>query len=79
MYSRISRIHINLPNETGRWGPLRPTDRRNLYNIHILAAILACVPIYALYSITIHASLTAIIYAWRTAIHLHAADRALRM
>ncbi len=54
----------------------RVAGRRNLYNIHILVAILAGVPIHALYSITIHASLTAIIYAWRTAIHLHAADSA---
>ncbi|MEM2996730.1 MAG: hypothetical protein QXK52_04395 [Candidatus Bathyarchaeia archaeon] len=63
MYSRISRIHINLPNETGRWGPLRPTDRRNLYNIHILAAILAGVSTCVLYSITIHTSLTALTLA----------------
>lgn len=55
----------------------RVAGRRNLYNIHILAAILIGAPLYSLYSITIHASLTAIIYAWRAAIHLHAADRAL--
>jgi len=50
----------------------RVAGRRNLYNMHILTAILLGVPGYALVSITVHAALTAIIYAWRTAVHLHA-------
>jgi hypothetical protein len=54
----------------------RIAGRRNLYNIHFLVAILLGFPEYALVSISIHAAITAIIYAWRTAIHLHAADRA---
>jgi phosphatidylglycerophosphate synthase len=53
----------------------RIAGRRNLYNIHILVGIIIGAPVYALLSITIHAALTAAIYAWRTAIHLHAADR----
>ncbi|RLI09887.1 hypothetical protein DRO42_03095 [Candidatus Bathyarchaeota archaeon] len=53
----------------------RIAGRRNLYNIHILAAILIGAPEYALMSITVHAALTAAVYAWRTAVHLHAADR----
>jgi len=52
----------------------RVAGRRNLYNIHILAAILLGAPEYALVSITIHAAITAIIYSWRTAVHLHAED-----
>jgi len=53
----------------------RIAGRRNLYNIHILIGILLGIPLYSLMSITVHAGLTAIIYAWRTAKHLHTADR----
>jgi len=52
----------------------RIAGRRNLYNIHILIGILLGVPLYSLMSITIHSGLTAIVYAWRTAKHLRAAD-----
>ena len=53
----------------------RVAGRRNLYNIHILIGVLLGVPLYSLMSITVHAALTAIIYAWRTAKHLHMADK----
>jgi len=53
----------------------RIAGRRNLYNIHIFIGVLLGFPLYSLISITAHATLTAIIYAWRTAKHLHAADR----
>ena len=53
----------------------RIAGRRNLYNIHILIGVLLGVPLYSLISITVHSGLTAIIYAWRTAKYLHAADR----
>jgi len=56
----------------------RIAGRRNLYNIHILISILLGVPLYSLISITVHSGLTAIIYAWRTAKHLHAADMRLK-
>lgn len=52
----------------------RVAGRRNLYNIHILTGILLGVPHYALASIMVHAAVTAVIYAWRTAIHLHDED-----
>ena len=53
----------------------RIAGRRNLYNIHILIGVLLGVPQYSLMTITAHSGLTAIIYAWRTAKHLHASDR----
>jgi len=53
----------------------RVAGRRNLYNIHILIGVLSGFPLYSMMSITVHAGLTAIIYAWRTAKHLHAADK----
>lgn len=53
----------------------RVAGRRNLYNIHFLIGILLGVPLYSLMSITLHAGVTAVIYAWRTAKHLHKADK----
>ena len=53
----------------------RVAGRRNLYNIHILIGVLLGVPLYSLMSIMIHAGITAIIYAWRVAKHLHEADK----
>jgi phosphatidylglycerophosphate synthase len=53
----------------------RVAGRRNLYNIHILIGVLLGFPLYSLMSIMTHAALTSIIYGWRTAKHLHAADR----
>lgn len=52
----------------------RVAGRRNLYNIHIFIGVLIGFPLYSLMSVMVHAMLTAIIYAWRTANHLHAAD-----
>jgi hypothetical protein len=56
----------------------RIAGRRNLYNIHILIGVLLGFPLYSLISVTTHAAITAIIYAWRTARHLNAADKAER-
>ena len=53
----------------------RIAGRRNLYNIHILLAVLFGAPLIALYSITIHAALTAIVYALRVGCHLNNLDR----
>lgn len=52
----------------------RIAGRRNLYNIHILMGVISGYPTYSLMSITVHAGLTALIYAWRTAKHLHEVD-----
>jgi len=54
----------------------RFAGRRNLYNIHIFLAIMLGVPEYSLMSITIHAAITAVVYAWRATIHLRASDKA---
>jgi len=55
----------------------RVAGRRNLYNIHILIWVLLGMPFYSMISILLHSALTAVVYAYRTAKHLHAADRAL--
>jgi CDP-L-myo-inositol myo-inositolphosphotransferase len=49
--------------------------RRNIYTIYILVGVLLGVPIYALAGMTVHAAMTALIYAYRAAKHMHAADK----
>ncbi len=53
----------------------RIAGRRNVYNVYILAGALLGGPLYSLIGILIHAIFTAVIYAWRAAIHLHALDK----
>jgi choline kinase/phosphatidylglycerophosphate synthase len=56
----------------------RVAGRRNLYNIHILVAVALGVPFYCLISMALHASITAIVYAGRACLHLHAYDKSLK-
>jgi CDP-L-myo-inositol myo-inositolphosphotransferase len=53
----------------------RVAGRRNLYNIHILGWVLIGYPVYALVTILCHSILTAVVYALRAGIHMHAADK----
>lgn len=53
----------------------RVAGRRNLYNIHILMSVLLSVPLWSLFTIMLHATITAVVYAARAGIHLRAADR----
>lgn len=48
--------------------------RRNTYSLHMLLAILIGRPALAAWSMGIHALLTASVYAWRAATHLHRID-----
>ncbi|MFQ5911237.1 MAG: CDP-alcohol phosphatidyltransferase family protein [Thermoplasmata archaeon] len=52
----------------------RVAGRRNLYSIHILGGILLGTPLYSLWSILIHASLTAFVYSSRAFVHLRRLD-----
>lgn len=52
----------------------RIAGRRNIYNVYILAAVLLGVPLYSLIGILFHSTLTAIVYASRAAVHMHAID-----
>ena len=72
-FSRAMNTSLDIYGRFER-GFRRVAGRRNLYNIHMLIGILSGFPEYSLMSITVHAGLTAIVYAWRTAKHLHAAD-----
>jgi len=48
--------------------------RRNIYTYYMLASILLGQPLYALMAMTLHALVTAVVYAVRAARHLHGAD-----
>ena len=52
----------------------RVAGRRNIYNVYILVGVLLGVPLYSLIGILFHSALTAVVYAYRAAVHLHAAD-----
>jgi choline kinase/phosphatidylglycerophosphate synthase len=52
----------------------RVAGRRNIYNVYILVGALLGVPFYSLIGILIHSALTATMYAYRAAVHLHAVD-----
>jgi len=76
-YDLFSRAMKTSLDNYGKFERLfrRVAGRRNLYNIHILVWVLLGMPLYSLMSIMLHSALTALVYAYRTAKHLHAADR----
>jgi phosphatidylglycerophosphate synthase len=53
----------------------RVAGRRNIYNIYILIGVLFGMPLYSLIGILFHSALTAVAYASRAAIHMHAIDK----
>ena len=53
----------------------RVAGRRNIYNIYILIGVLLGTPLYSLIGILFHSALTAVVYATRVAIHMHAIDK----
>jgi hypothetical protein len=53
----------------------RVAGRRNIYNVYILIGVLFGMPFYSLIGILFHSALTAVVYASRAAIHLHAIDK----
>jgi phosphatidylglycerophosphate synthase len=52
----------------------RVAGRRNLYNVEILFFVLLGVPFYALVTMCIHATMTSVVYGWRSLLHLSAMD-----
>lgn len=53
----------------------RVAGRRNIYNVYILIGVLLGMPLYSLMGILFHSALTAVVYASRAAIHMHAIDK----
>ncbi|MBZ9572104.1 NTP transferase domain-containing protein [Patescibacteria group bacterium] len=52
----------------------RIAGRRNIYNVYILIGVILGGPLYSLMGILFHSALTAVVYALRAAIHMHAID-----
>lgn len=53
----------------------RVAGRRNIYNVYIFFGVIFGVPLYSLFAILFHSALTAVVYAYRASVHMHAADR----
>jgi len=53
----------------------RIAGRRNIYSVYILIGVLLGAALYSLIGILFHSALTAIVYAYRAAVHLHAMDK----
>jgi len=71
VYARFGQITNKSLDVYSRFENLfrRVAGRRNLYNVHVLAFVLAGVPFYALVSILTHAAITAAVYASRALWH----------
>ncbi|MCW3977114.1 MAG: NTP transferase domain-containing protein [Candidatus Bathyarchaeota archaeon] len=73
-FSRTMKVSLDI------YGPFeqkfrRVAGRRNIYSIYIFFGVIFDVLLYSLFAILFHSALTAIVYAYRASIHLHAADR----
>lgn len=76
-FSRTMKVSLDI------YGPFERTfrrvaGRRNIYNIYIFFGILFDVPLFSLYAITFHSALTAVVYAYRASVNMHASDRKSR-
>ncbi len=77
VYDLFSRTMGESLDNYGRFerGFRRVAGRRNLYNLHILVFVILGVPLWSLFTIMLHAAVTAAVYVVRAGTHLHAADR----
>lgn len=53
----------------------RIAGRRNIYNVYVFFGVIFGVPLYSLFVILFHSALTAVVYAYRASVHMHAADK----
>jgi len=75
-FSRTMKVSLDIYGRFER-AFRRIAGRRNIYNVYILVGVLLGVPLYSLFGIAIHSAVTAVIYAYRAAVHMHAADKKL--
>jgi choline kinase/phosphatidylglycerophosphate synthase len=76
-FSRTMKVSLDI------YGPFerafrRVAGRRNIYNTYIFFGVLFDVPLFSLYAIVFHSALTAVVYAYRASVHMHASDRKSR-
>ncbi|MBS7646706.1 MAG: NTP transferase domain-containing protein [Candidatus Bathyarchaeia archaeon] len=73
-FSRATGISLDVYGKFER-AFRRIAGRRNIYNIYILLGVLLGVPLHSLLAIMVHSALTAVVYAYRASVHLHALDK----
>jgi CDP-L-myo-inositol myo-inositolphosphotransferase len=73
-FGRATGISLDVYGRFER-GFRRIAGRRNIYNVYILIGVLLGAPLYSLIGILFHSALTAAVYAYRAAVHLHAIDK----
>lgn len=73
-FSRTMKVSLDIYGRFER-AFRRIAGRRNIYNLYIFFAVLFDLPLFALYAITFHSALTAVVYASRASVHLHASDQ----
>lgn len=73
-FSRATGVSLDV---YGRFECLfrRVAGRRNIYNVYILLGVLLGIPLYSLIAILFHSATTALVYAYRASVHLHAIDK----
>ncbi|MFQ6068708.1 MAG: NTP transferase domain-containing protein [Candidatus Bathyarchaeia archaeon] len=73
-FSRTMKVSLDI---YGRFERVfrRIAGRRNIYNIYIFIGVIFSIPLYSLFGILIHSALTAVVYAYRAAVHMHTADK----
>ena len=72
-FSRTMKVSLDIYGQFER-AFRRIAGRRNIYNIYIFFGVLFDLPLLSLYAITFHSALTAVVYAWRASVHMHASD-----
>lgn len=73
-FSRTMKVSLDIYGRFER-AFRRVAGRRNVYNVYIFVGIIFGVPLYSLFGILIHSALTAVVYAYRASVHMHAADK----
>jgi len=73
-FSRTMKVSLDIYGRFER-AFRRVAGRRNIYNVYIFVGVIFDMPLFSLFGILFHSALTAVVYAHRASVHLHAADR----
>jgi CDP-L-myo-inositol myo-inositolphosphotransferase len=72
-FSRTMKISLDIYGRFER-AFRRVAGRRNIYNVYIFFGVILDMPLHSLFGILFHSALTAVVYAYRASVHMHAAD-----
>ena len=73
-FSRTMKVSLDIYGRFER-AFRRVAGRRNIYNVYIFVGVILGVPLYSIFGIVFHSALTAVVYAYRSSVHMHTADR----